>query len=204
MTIKRGWSINRANAIHAYEDFLFQMGYPIEEISAMCSKPSGKNTAVRTVDAYIEFFSKEQDFFEFTVFDWSNEQSEEIIAVTHMEFVSMCAHHMLPYMGMCHVGYVPLHKVCGLSKIIRIVDHYSHRPSIQEDLTSKIATFMEEQLQPKGCGVIIEATHLCLAIRGVCRPHHVTVTSDMRGLFKSTKTGQAFNSLIEGARSRVR
>lgn len=200
MTIKPSRPIERNNAISAYEDFLFALGYDVEEISAMCSGPSGKNTAMRAADAMIEFLSKEQEPFDFTVFP--SEGVEGMVALANVEFFSLCAHHALPYFGRAHVGYLPNGKVCGLSKIVRIVDHYSHRFSIQEALTSKIATFMEEQLEPQGCGVVIEATHLCMSMRGVSRPGHMTVTSDMRGCFKDTATSAEFIALIARAKDK--
>lgn len=203
MTIKRSREPDLQSAEHHYRIFLEYMGYPVEDLDAMCSKHSGKNTARRAVEAYDEFLSKEQEHFAFTTFPW-DKGSNQIIAITHMEFASLCAHHMLPYMGVAHVGYIPNQKVCGLSKIVRIVDHYSHRPSIQEDLTEKIATFLMEQLTPRGCGVVIEATHLCMALRGVVRPGHITVTSDARGSFLEPDASREFMSLINGAKFRDR
>jgi len=193
MTIKPTLGIARGAAIKAYEDFLYALGYKIEEIPAMCSGPSGRNTAERATDAMIEFLSKEQEPFEFTMFP---AESYGMVTVTHIQFASLCAHHCLPYVGFAHVGYVPKTKVCGLSKVTRIVDHYAHRFSIQETLTAKIATFLWEQLRPIGVGVVIEAEHMCMAIRGVERPGHLTVTSEVRGSFERATVRNEFLSLI--------
>uniref|UniRef100_A0A6M3J1L3 GTP cyclohydrolase I n=1 Tax=viral metagenome TaxID=1070528 RepID=A0A6M3J1L3_9ZZZZ len=194
MTIKRTHPVDRLEAIAAYTDFLRAIGYEPEQIEGMCSGPSGRNTAVRAVDALLEFFEKEQEFFSFTTFP--AEGARGMVAVTHIRFVSMCAHHILPFVGEAHVGYIPDKLVCGLSKIVRVVDHYAHRPSIQEILTDKIATFLWEQLQPKGVGVVVEAEHMCMAIRGVERPGHLTVTSDVRGDFEEVAVRNEFLSLV--------
>lgn len=182
MTIKPERSANRKAAAVAYENFLYALGYDVEEIPAMCSGPSGKNTALRAADAMIEFLSKGQEYVDFTVFP-IEDTNPGMVTVTHIQFASMCAHHCLPYTGYAHVGYLPALRVCGISKIVRIVDHYAHRFSIQEDLTSKIATFLMEQLMPVGVGVMIEAEHMCMSLRGVERPGHITVTSLFRGCF---------------------
>jgi len=196
MTIKPTLGIARGAAIKAYEDFLYALGYKIEEIPAMCSGPSGKNTAVRAADAMIEFLSKQQEPIDFTVFPVGRGDDPGMVTVTHIQFASICAHHCLPYVGYAHVGYLPWLSVCGISKIVRIVDHYAHRLSIQEDLTSKIATFMWEQLHPHGVGVMIEAEHMCMAIRGVERPGHLTVTSGFRGCFSKVAVRNEFMSLV--------
>lgn len=200
MTIKRAYEIDKAVAVWHFENFIRAMGYDMDNTPAMSAEASGKNTAERAVGAFVEFLTKEQEHFNFTMFPWSGPQ--EMIAVTHMEFSSLCVHHFLPYVGVAHVGYIPAKKVCGLSKIVRVVDHYAHRPSVQEELTAKVGTFLMEQLVPVGCGVVIEASHSCMSMRGVCRPGHITVTSDMRGCFETVEVRSEFLALIEGARFR--
>ena len=194
MTIKPTGSIDRRRALLAYSDFLWALGYDFLEIPSMSQEASGKDTATRHVDAMIEFLTKQQEHFDFTTFD--AESVTGMVAITSVEFFSLCAHHVLPYIGRAHVGYLPDGKVCGLSKIVRVVDHYAHRLSIQETLTSKVATFIEEQLKPQGCGVVIEAQHLCMSLRGVERPGHLTVTSDMRGCFQEVAVRQEFMAMI--------
>lgn len=198
MTIKRTHPINRDRAVSHYNSLLHALGYDTKSDLAMNAEASGRSTAQRAVDAYIEFFSKEQDYFHFTTF--TNEGAQGMVVVANIAFSSMCAHHFLPYSGVAHIGYIPESQVCGLSKVVRVVDHYSHRPSIQENLTSKIATFLWEQLQPKGCGVVIRATHSCMSLRGVTRPGHATVTSDVRGCFEAPEVRAEFLSLIQQAK----
>ena len=199
MTIKRVKPVNREKAIAHYRNFLKALGYDLMGDSAMNANASGKDTAQRAVEAYIEFFTKEQGQFHFTTF--TNGDAKGMVVAAQIEFASFCAHHFLPYTGVAHVGYIPDNRVCGLSKIIRAVDHYSHRPSIQEDLTSRITKFMWEQLEPKGCGVVIAASHGCMSIRGVTRPGHVTVTSDVRGCFENAEIRAEFKALIAQAQA---
>ena len=97
----------------------------------------------------------------------------------------MCEHHLMPFTGRAHVGYIPNGRVVGLSKLARLVDGYARRPQIQERMTSEIADAIVEELQPDGCGVIIEAAHTCMTIRGVKKPDSVMVTSAMRAVQKA-------------------
>lgn len=195
MTIKPRRPICREEAIRAYRQFMEALGYDLESEPGFSSVASGKDTAVRAVDAFIEFLTRGQEHFQFTTFPADG--TKGMVVITGIEFFSLCSHHMLLYNGVAHVGYLPDKRVCGLSKLVRAVDHYAFRPSIQEDLTSKIATFIEEQLEPKGCGVVIEATHGCMACRGVRRPHHRTVTADVRGVFEETAVRNEFHTLIQ-------
>ena len=199
MTIKTNLPVDRNKAVTAYREFLRALGYDPTTIPSMCDGPSGKDTAQRAADAYLEFLAKgEAESVSFTTFPASKTQG--MVVLTNIEFYSLCAHHMLPYYGVVHVGYVPKGKVCGLSKLARVVDHYAYRPSIQEDLTSKIATFVMEQLEPHGCGVVIEATHLCMAMRGVEKSNHLTITSDARDSFQQTTVSNEFHSLVRQAK----
>lgn len=199
MTIKPMRPINRDQAVVGFKEFLCGLGYDLGIEPGMNRLASGRDSAERAVDAYIEFLSKQQEHFEFTTFP--SEGSSGMVTVTHIEFASLCEHHLLPYTGFAHVGYIAGGQVCGLSKIVRVVDHYAHRPSIQEVLTSKIATFLWEQLEPQGCGVVIEASHTCMSIRGVERPGHITVTSDVRGCFKQVAVRSEFLALIQQSKS---
>lgn len=201
VTIKPSHPIGRLRAIVAYTEFLRALGYEVEAIPSMASGPSGKNTAVRAVDAWIEFLTKQQDHFSFTAFDCEPKVQDQVsprdvVALTHVEFMSLCCHHWLPIIGEVHVAYVPKGRVCGLSKIVRVVDHYSHRPTVQEELGGKIATFIQEQLDPLGVMVVIEAVHMCMAMRGVNRPNHKTVTSSSRGCFNEVAYRAEFLSMI--------
>ncbi len=113
------------------------------------------------------------------------EQYDEMVVLRDIPFYSMCEHHLLPFMGKAHVAYLPRGKVVGVSKMARVVEACARRPQVQERLTSQIADLMMEKLDARGAGVIIEAEHTCMTIRGVRKPGSVMVTSAMRGLFKS-------------------
>ncbi len=127
------------------------------------------------------------------------EQYDEMVLVRDISFNSMCEHHLLPFMGKAHVGYIPRGKVTGLSKLARVVDEVARRPQVQERMTHMIADLIEAELQPKGVIVVIEAEHTCMTIRGVKKPGALTVTSAVRGLFRKNLGSRAeAMSLING------
>lgn len=109
---------------------------------------------------------------------------DEMVVVRDIEFYSLCEHHLLPFFGKAHVGYLPRGRVIGLSKIPRAVDMYAHRLQVQERLTQQVATFLMERLEPKGVACVIEATHLCTVMRGVRKQEATMVTSAMLGTFR--------------------
>jgi GTP cyclohydrolase I len=126
---------------------------------------------------------------------------DEMVIVKDIEFYSQCEHHLLPFFGKAHVAYVPNGKVIGLSKIPRIIDVFARRLQVQERLTQQVAQAIQEAIQPQGVGVIIEAQHLCMMMRGVEKQHSGTVTSAMLGVFKSQQqTRNEFLSLVERRR----
>ncbi|MGH9688627.1 MAG: GTP cyclohydrolase I FolE [Candidatus Acidiferrales bacterium] len=126
---------------------------------------------------------------------------DEMVVVKDIEVYSLCEHHLLPFFGKCHVAYLPDKKVVGLSKIARLVNMYARRLQIQERLTNQIATTLQEQLKPQGVGVIIEARHLCMVMRGVEKQNSAAVTSAMLGEFRDNKqTRDEFLSLVRTAR----
>lgn len=112
---------------------------------------------------------------------------DEMVVVKDIEVYSLCEHHLLPFFGRCHVAYIPNKKVVGLSKIPRLVNMFARRLQIQERLTNQIARAIEEELAPQGVGVIIEARHLCMVMRGVEKQNSQTVTSAMLGVFRDNK-----------------
>ncbi|HYM37759.1 MAG TPA: GTP cyclohydrolase I FolE [Nitrospiraceae bacterium] len=127
---------------------------------------------------------------------------DEMVIVKDIDFFSMCEHHLLPFFGKCHVGYIPNKKVVGLSKIPRIVDAFSRRLQVQEHLTVQIAETLMKKLNAQGVGVVMEAQHLCMMMRGVEKQNTVAVTSHMLGDFRSQQqTREEFLKLI--GRSRV-
>ena len=122
---------------------------------------------------------------------------DEMVVVKDIELYSLCEHHLLPFFGKCHVAYIPNRKVVGLSKIARLVNMYARRLQIQERLTSQIAETINDKLKPQGVGVIIEARHLCMVMRGVEKQHSSAVTSAMLGVFRDNKqTRDEFLSLV--------
>ena len=124
---------------------------------------------------------------------------DEMVMVRDVEFYSMCEHHLLPFFGKVHVAYVPSGRVIGLSKIPRLVEMFSRRLQVQERLTTQIADAIAEAIAPQGVGVIVEAQHLCMMMRGVEKQHSATVTSAMRGVFKTQQqTRNEFLSLVRG------
>ena len=127
---------------------------------------------------------------------------DEMVVVKDIEFFSLCEHHLLPFFGKAHVAYLPSKKVIGLSKIARLVNMFARRLQIQERMTSQIAEALQEKLSPEGVGVIIEARHLCMQMRGVEKQHGQAVTSAMLGSFRHDKqTRQEFLSLVSHKRS---
>jgi GTP cyclohydrolase IA len=122
---------------------------------------------------------------------------DEMVVVRDIEFFSLCEHHLLPFIGKAHVGYLPKGRVIGLSKIPRIVDMYAQRLQVQERLTVQVADFLMERLEPKGVGCVIEATHLCTMMRGVRKQEATMVTSSMVGTFRrDARTRAEFMGLI--------
>jgi GTP cyclohydrolase IA len=124
---------------------------------------------------------------------------DEMVIVKDVEFYSMCEHHLLPFFGKAHIAYVPNGKVIGLSKVPRVVDVFARRLQVQERLTTQIADAITEAIDPQGVAVILEAQHLCMMMRGVEKQHSATVTSAMRGVFKTQQqTRNEFLSLVRG------
>ena len=139
--------------------------------------------------------------FDMTTFE-NVEEYDEMVLVRDIPLRSVCEHHLLPFIGRAHVAYLPAERIVGLSKLARIVSHHASRPQTQERLTTQVASSLVERLQPRGVGVVIEAEHTCMTLRGAKAPGTTTTTSSLRGLIKESPSTRAeFLALVgRGAR----
>jgi GTP cyclohydrolase I len=169
----------------------------LEEIGENPEREGLKNTPERVAKSYKSLFSgydkDPKDIL--TVFD--DEQYDEMIVVKDIEYYSFCEHHMLPFFGKAHIGYIPNGKIVGLSKLPRILDIFARRLQNQERITQQVASCIMELLQPKGVGVVLEAKHFCMMARGVEKQNSIVRTSAMKGIFKEKdNTRSEFLELI--------
>ncbi|MCH8806988.1 MAG: GTP cyclohydrolase I FolE [Planctomycetes bacterium] len=150
-----------------------------------------RETPGRVARMYAELFSglhEDPERHLKTAFD---EDHHEMVVLRDISFNSMCEHHLMPFEGKAHIAYIPGGRVVGLSKLARIVDTYSHRPQVQERLTSQIADLLAKRVQAKGCAVVLEAVHTCMTCRGVKKPGSVMVTSALRGVMHTNQATRA-------------
>jgi GTP cyclohydrolase I len=158
-----------------------------------------RDTPRRMADAFSELLTPEP--FSLTTFP-NDEGYDELVVVRDIPFQSLCMHHVLPFHGLAHVAYLPAERILGLSKLARVVDLFARDLQLQERLTTQIAGWLQNQLQPKGVGVVLEAEHLCMSLRGVQKPGARTVTSALHGLVRDDpRTREEFLSLT-GRRTR--
>ncbi len=157
-----------------------------------------RGTPRRVAAAYAELLTPEP--FNLTTFP-NEEGYDELVLVRDIPFQSLCMHHLLPFHGVAHVAYLPDERILGLSKLARVVEHFSRDLQLQERLTTQVAAWLQEHLRPKGVGVVLEAEHLCMSLRGVQKPGAVTVTSALHGLVRDDpRTREEFLSLTGGRR----
>ena len=163
-----------------YTEFLKALG-----IWGIMEDEPQQRTPARVVHAYLEFFGNNLEPINFTTFDVPecSRDSWDIVSVYDIQFASLCAHHHLPFTGICHIGYLPCKSVAGLSKLPRVVEHLTHGALIQEDVTRRIADYLHAALDCHGVVVVMEAEHSCLAHRGVRKPGHTARTIAVRGIF---------------------
>ncbi len=172
-----------------------RMERAVREILAAVGEDPNRNglleTPARVARMYAELFSGlhlDPRRHLRRVFD---ESFDELVLVRDISFNSMCEHHLLPFLGKAHLGYLPKGKIVGLSKLARVVEEVSRRPQVQERMTHLIADMMAEELDAKGVIVVLEAEHSCMSIRGIRKPGAVTITSAVRGLFKTNQSSRA-------------
>jgi GTP cyclohydrolase IA len=152
-----------------------------------------RGTPRRMAKAYIELFTPRP--FDLTTFP-NDEGYDELVLARDIPVRSVCEHHLLPFVGVAHVGYLPGDRILGLSKLARIVEHFACRPQVQERLTKQVADWLSEQLHPKGVGVVIEAEHTCMTLRGVQATGSTTITSTLLGtLREDARSRQEFFAL---------
>ena len=152
-----------------------------------------QDTPARVARMYEEVFAGlKKDPKKHMEVTFSEEKHDELVLVKDIPFYSMCEHHFLPFIGKAHVGYIPNDgNVVGLSKLARVVQDFAKRPQLQERITSKVADIIIDTINPQGVIVVIEAEHLCMSMRGVKKPGSKTVTSAVRGIFKSKSKSRA-------------
>ncbi|TQJ92376.1 GTP cyclohydrolase I FolE [Streptomyces sp. SLBN-31] len=141
-----------------------------------------RGTPGRMTRAYAELFSPRS--FDLTTFP-NDEGYDELVLARNIPLRSVCEHHLLPFVGTAHIGYLPGRRILGLSKLARILEHFACRPQVQERLTKQVADWLQNQLQPKGVGVVIEAEHTCMTLRGVQATGTTTMTSTLLGLLRT-------------------
>jgi GTP cyclohydrolase I len=178
--------IDLAAAERAAARFLQALGVGLDSESL-------RNTPARMARAYAELFTPRP--FDLTTFP-NDEGYDELVLARSIPVRSVCEHHLLPFVGVAHVGYLPGARILGLSKLARVVEHFACRPQVQERLTKQVADWLNEQLQPKGVGVVISAEHSCMTLRGVQAVGASTVTSTLLGtLREDARSRQEFFAL---------
>jgi GTP cyclohydrolase I len=156
----------------------------LEGLGADCRRKGLRETPARVARMYAEIFDGLGSDPAGIIRPLTGERHDEIVLLRDIPLYAMCEHHFLPFIGRAHVAYLPRGAICGLSKLARLVEAVSHRPQLQERLTTEIADVLMRRLKPKGVMVVVEAEHLCLSMRGVRKPGAITTTSVVRGIFR--------------------
>jgi GTP cyclohydrolase I len=181
--------IDLARAQRAARELLLALGCDLRDDGL-------RDTPRRMAEAYAELLTPRP--FHATTFP-NDEGYDELVVARDISFHSLCEHHLLPFHGVAHVGYLPAERIVGLSKLGRVVDLYARRLQVQERLTTQVARWFGENLKPRGVGVVIEAEHLCMSLRGVQKPGAKTITSALHGAVRDDpRTRQEFLALTGG------
>lgn len=174
LPLARKVGIDRPGAEAAVTDLLVALGQDLDDVHL-------RQTPARMAAAFAEMLTAPP--FEATTFP-NDEGYNELVLARDIPFHSLCQHHLLPFKGTAHVGYLPGDRIVGLSKLARIVEHFAHRLQVQERLTQQVADWLDHHLEPKGVGVVLDAEHMCMTIRGVRASGSSTVTSALHGLLR--------------------
>jgi len=189
--IRGGADIDLARAERAVADLLDALGQDT-------SDPHTRETPRRVAAAYAELLTPRS--FNLTTFP-NDEGYDELVLARDIPFHSLCQHHLLPFQGVAHVGYLPGERILGLSKLARVVELFARGLQVQERLTKQVADWLEDHLAPKGVGVVIEAEHLCMSLRGVQAHGSQTVTSARHGVLRTDQRSRAELFALAGVRS---
>jgi GTP cyclohydrolase I len=181
MTISLALAAEPLTAERAAADFLLALGVDLDD-------ESRRDTPRRMARMYEELLTPEP--FDATTFP-NDAGYDELVVARDIPFHSLCEHHLLPFSGVAHVGYLPGERIIGLSKLARVVDHFARALQVQERLTTQVAGWLQRELAPKGIGVVLEAEHQCMTIRGVQKPGSTTVTSALHGLVRDDSRTRA-------------
>ncbi|MGH2837554.1 MAG: GTP cyclohydrolase I FolE [Thermoleophilaceae bacterium] len=181
--------VDYERALAAAKDLLEALGAEVEN-GPLAETPR------RMVDSYIEQLTPQP--FHATTFP-NDGNYDELVVARDINFHSLCEHHLLPFIGVAHVAYLPGDQIVGLSKLARVVEYYARALQVQERLTTQVADWLERELSPRGVGVVIEAEHMCMTLRGVQKPGTKTVTSALHGAVRDDpRTRQEFLTLAKG------
>jgi GTP cyclohydrolase I len=187
----RGHGVDQPRIAAAVREILLAVGEDPE-------RDGLRETPERVARMYTEMFSGLREDPAEVLQKSFVEKYDEMVVVSNIRFESMCEHHLLPFFGKAHIGYLPNGKIVGLSKLPRALEILSRRPQVQERMTEDLADLLMTELDAKGVGVVLEATHMCMAIRGVRKPGSVATTSAMRGTFRmNPATRSEFMALIQ-------
>jgi GTP cyclohydrolase I len=189
--VEGGVDVDRPAAEQAVTDLLRALGQNPDD-------PHLADTPRRVAAAYAELLQPRP--FSPTTFP-NDEHYDELVLARDIPFHSLCQHHLLPFKGVAHVGYLPGERILGLSKLARVVELFSRGLQVQERLTQQVADWLQEQLRPKGVGVVLEAEHLCMSLRGVQAAGSTTVTSALHGILREDSRSRAEFFSIAGVRA---
>jgi GTP cyclohydrolase IA len=160
----------------------------LSALGVTCDSPGMARSAARMAEAYAELLTPRE--FEMTTFP-NDEGYDQLVVVKSIPLQSVCEHHLLPFLGVAHVAYLPGQRILGLSKIARVVEMFARRPQVQERLTQQVADWLDDQLHPAGVGVVVEAEHTCMTLRGVRAGGAVTRTSALAGALRDDPSTRA-------------